>query len=85
MSAERLRVGASGDTAWVERRHTETIAEPANVATSAYIAMMHPPLALALADWLDAAARDEEGGAGRGGQGDRYPLAVADAILGGER
>lgn len=43
-----------------------------------YIATMHPGVALALADWLDAAARDEEAGPMRG---DRYPLAVADLIL----
>ena len=34
-----------------------------------------------LADWLDAAAREEEAF----GRGDRYPLAVADAVLGGEQ
>ena len=46
-------------------------------ADAAYIAMMHPPAALALADWLDETARwvpvMEE------------PLAVADAVLGGEQ
>ena len=50
-------------------------------ADADYIAMMHPPVALALADWLDAEARDEEAF----GRGDRYPLAVADAVLGGEQ
>ena len=43
--------------------------------------LMEEDVALALADWLDAAARDEEAF----GQGDRYPLAVADAVLGGEQ
>lgn len=47
-------------------------------ADGAYIAFMHPPVALALADWLDAAARDEDAMP----RGDRYPTAVADAILG---
>lgn len=64
----------------------------------AYIAMMHPPVALALADWLDDLASgwpwddDGEGCVWDDGMPmrleestDAHALAVADAVLGGER
>lgn len=50
---------------------------------AAYIAMMHPPVAKAFADWLDHAA--EASDYGEVWPDTREPLAVADAILGGER
>ena len=53
---------------------------------AAYIAMMHPPVALALADWLDTAARLLAASDMADAVGPPWPpLAVADAILGGER
>lgn len=77
-------VGASGDTAWVERRHTETIAVSANAAASAYIATMHPGVALALADWLDAEAQDQSHDpAEHDGSPSGYALRVAETVLGG--
>lgn len=82
-------VGASEDHAWVERRHTETVVTTRDIGTSAYIAMMHPPVALALADWLD----DEAGfidAIKAHADGDPsvlapHALAVADAVLGSEQ
>lgn len=50
----------------------------AEVAT--YIATMHPGVALALAEWLDAAAREEDAFE----CGDIYPRTVADLILGAD-
>ena len=50
---------------------------------AAYIAMVHPPVALAIADWLDHAA--EASDYGEVWPDTREPLAVADAILGGDR
>lgn len=90
-------VGASGDTAWVERRNIETVVETHDIGTSAYIATMHPPVALALADWLDTAGADEWAHGPHcltpcddcdddpRASHIRSALAVADAILGGER
>lgn len=46
-------------------------------SVSRYIAALDPALGTALADWLDAAARDADAQAGT----DRYPLAVARLIL----
>lgn len=52
--------------------------------TAAYIATMHPPVALALADWLDAEAQDRSHDPGEhDGSPSGYALAVADAVLGG--
>lgn len=48
---------------------------------AAYIAMMHPPVALILADWLDDTAGEVESHA----TWSEHALAVADAILGGQR
>ena len=48
---------------------------------AAYIAMMQPPVAMALADWLDHAAEASDYGEVCPGD----PLAVTDAILGGDR
>ena len=75
-------VSASGDHSWVERRNIETIVETRDIGTSAYIAMMHPPVAKAFADWLDHAA--EASDYGEVWPDTREPLAVADAILGGD-
>lgn len=69
---------ASQDIAWSHSPDVE-----------AYIAAMHPPVALALADWLDA----EAGFMDRLGEHTSDPavltptasLAVADAVLGGEQ
>ena len=47
------------------------------------IAMMHPPVALALADWLDAVADDYS--IAQYGYWSVRALAVADAVLGGEQ
>ena len=74
-------VGASGDCAWVERRNIETVVETRDIGTSAYIAMMQPPVALALADWLDLAADDHDAGC----PSDCPATRVADAILDGGR
>ncbi len=41
-----------------------------------YVALMHPPVALALADWLDEAAKNR-----RGLANDARALAVARAVL----
>jgi len=52
---------------------------------AAYIALMAPPVALALADWLDAMAVFVDSGndvPGMRGRGLTEALAVADAILG---
>lgn len=64
--------------------------EPTPDTDAAYIATMSPPVALALADWLDSEAeRVEEGAtAFTFGGAPMFPpnphaLAVADAILGG--
>lgn len=46
-----------------------------------YIAMMHPPVALALADWLDDTANEVESHATYSPDA----LRVADAVLGGEQ
>ena len=46
-----------------------------------YIATMHPGVALALADWLDDTAGEVESYA----TWSEHALAVADAILGGDR
>ena len=74
-------VGACGDHSWVERRNIETIVETRDIGTSAYIAMMHPPVAKALADWLDLAADDHDAGC----PSDCPATRVVDAILGGDR
>ena len=60
-----------------ERGHDA--AEIENSGDAAYIAMMHPPVALALADWLTKEATLSEGFT------PRAALAVADAVLGGEQ
>ena len=49
---------------------------------AAYIALMHPGVALALAGWLDQTATDEEYGEVTGFD---EALAVARAVLGDER
>ena len=46
-----------------------------------HIAMMQPPVALALADWLDLAADDHDAGC----PSDCPATRVVDAILGGDR
>ena len=74
-------VGAGGDIAWVERRNIETVFATHDIGTSAYIAAMHPPVALALADWLDLAADDHDAGC----PSDCPATRVADAILEGDR
>ena len=58
------------------------VIESTNGSNGDYIAMMHPPVALALADWLDHAA--EASDYGEVWPDTREPLAVADAILGGD-
>ena len=56
----------------------------ASVEDTTYIAMMGPPVALALADWLDAEAQDRSHDPGKhDGSPSGYALAVADAVLGG--
>ena len=55
--------------------------EEGNHANAAYIAMMHPPLAEAFADWLDLAADDHDAGC----PSDCPATRVADEILGGDR
>lgn len=74
-------VGASGDCSWVERRNIETVVRTHDIGTSAYIAMMHPPVAKAFADWLDLAADDHDAGC----PSDCPASRVADAILGADR
>lgn len=51
-----------------------------------YVAMMQPPVALALADWLDATAEgiNRRGVTARLSPAEREALRVADLILGGE-
>ena len=77
-------VGASEDHAWVERRHTETVVTTRDIGTSAYIAMMHPPVALALAEVLDHEADLQGMHNDIYGTGDDLDT-LAVAVLGGER
>ena len=56
--------------------------EEFTVGNAEHIASWHPAVALAVADWLEAAARDEEADVVTAGRGDDYPLAVARAYLG---
>ena len=77
---------ASQDIAWSHSPDVE-----------AYIALMHPPVALALADWLDDLAAGwpwDDDGTCVWDDGtpmrleespDTHALAVADAVLGGEQ
>ena len=54
-----------------------------DVGDATYIATMHPLVGLALADWLDAVADDYA--IAQYGYWSTRALAVADAILGGDR
>lgn len=49
---------------------------------AAYVAGMHPGVALAVADWLDSEARHADGGEGGIDCTPKHPLAVARAYLG---
>lgn len=77
------RDGAAG--VYTEPDPTPTskdIAWSHSLGVEAYIAMMHPPVALALADWLDAEAQGQ--GHDAGCPSTCLATRVADAILGGE-
>lgn len=63
---------------------TEVISESSDQAHADYIAMMHPPVALALADWLDAEADLHDMHHDVYGVGDQI-AALTDAVLGGEQ
>ena len=54
---------------------------PADSALIEFITMMHPTVAVALADWLDLAADDHDAGC----PSDCPATRVADAILGGDQ
>ena len=60
---------------------SEDIAWSHSPDVEAYIVAMHPPVALALADWLDDTANEVESHATYSPNA----LAVADAVLGGEQ
>ena len=64
-----------------------TVAEARDGGTAAYIATMHPGVGLALADWLDNAAEDDEQQWGRLRDFDAEGISarIADLILGGTR
>ena len=73
--------GASGHW-WVEHPNTADIALDLHGENARHIASWHPAVALAVADWLEAAARDKGADVITAGRGDAYPLAVARAYLG---
>lgn len=50
---------ASDGLVWPDRTG-DPVSGSTEVEDADYIALMHPPVALALADWLDSAARDAE-------------------------
>ena len=63
--------------AWTVKTGADLAEE--NRPTAEYIALMHPGVGTALADWMDDAADGDQHG-----EHDPYALAVARAILGGQ-
>ena len=63
---------------WRGEECNRDIARVATTDDALYFATMSPPVALALADWLDYTAERQVG------EPVRAALAVADAVLGGE-
>lgn len=89
MSASRLREAAARLRKVASKVDSENVSPaPESVMgvwlNSRYYATMHPPVALALADWLtDLANWFEYGNTTPGDH--RHGLAVANAILGGDQ
>ena len=66
---------------WAVEGEHNPVANAYTPETGIYIALMGPPVALALADWLDDTASEVESHA----TWSEHALAVADAILGDDR